>query len=976
MKTLSTYLFVLCLLATSRLSAQIALPLEVLGSDGYVEEATFNLEETSGITHLYLKIHRPSYRDALSNPERGAKASVQLNNGNWIDLTNKTAEVYEPAASYGGLGGGFHTLPLKLPISNAQTGKNTLRFRFNGTDGFTSGYRVLEFNLLRGERAVLSSEQFSQDNPARWSPPLNNAADIAQGRELWNNKPLLESSLSSSLLKATCGDCHAQDGRDLKYFNYSNWAIEERSKFHGLSDTEARQIASYIRSLDAPAPAQARPWNPPYQPGPGLDGRPAEEWAAGVGLDGVLKKDADMLPYLFPKGTSEAAIAKVVDTDRMLNLRELPVALQFPDWNEWLPESHPLDVFPATFEPGKANQAYYDLRTELSANRDYLISSKKLPDRLGTLMNGTIGYFTEGQTDNHWQWRVRESPVLNTRHSAFSVERAKEQLAKWVAVKSWEVMTEFRLEEVAPKIYKRGELRAWPLKTRSVFNIAPHIVGKNKNHFDDQSPLLGEYRSSVWYQLQMTLNAGQKEPTAEHPVDWPYQQRHLRELAERSEVWDGLRHIATNIKAYQERDNGNGPARRGWELRVTHPHWLYSNPNGDTRLMESLDKAAGGLKNRIVNSMLREFLERVNSPGFEPENWTRCDHSESIPSTERWYCVEPEDYVPVAYTGAGFTRQTYQFKYDNYYGPDKIFFFPENYHADNFYRLVPLLEQSGVDLPVLNALIDWCQVMWPAGDWDSLRPKETTTLEGTYQIIARHSNKALDVSGKSAADGANVQQWSYVGGSNQQWQIASAGNGYYTLKAKHSGKALAVDLNPNTNGGKENPTDKGTNIFHLGTNDDDNRLWKIESVGEGYYKLVNKYSGKVLDVSGVSKANGANVHQWEYGGSPNQQWKLVLVDAKARLASSWDKFKAPDFQQTEPTLRTYPNPASEQLTVEATGSENYQLTLYDMSGRVVMQYNHQQRVSQLNVSQLRPGVYVVRLRDREQREVRQQIVVE
>ena len=543
--------------------AAVLLPVEVIGADGYTAAVRFTLDDASGVDYLYLKIHRPAYRDALTNPGRGAKASVQLNEGDWTDLTNQTTEVMEPEASYGGMGGGFHTVRLRVPISSAQGGNNTLRFRFNGTDGFTSGYRVLEMNVLRGGQQVLGDEQFAEDDPATWKAPLA-GDDVARGQELWNNKELMESPLRATMLKATCGDCHAHDGRDLKYFNYSNWSIEERSKFHGLNDTEARQIASYIRSLDAPAPVQARPWNPPYQPGPGSDSRSAEEWAAGAGLDAVLEKDADMLPYLFPEGTSEEAMARVVDTDQMLNLRELPLAMQFPDWNEWLPDTHPLDVFPGTFEQGTANQAYRDLRASLTANRDGLITNKALPGELNTLMNGTIGYFTEGQTDTqNWQWRAKESPVLNTRNAAFSVERAKEQLAKWVAAKSWEVMTEFRLQDVAPQIYERGEERAWPLGTRSVFNAAPHIVAKNKNHFDDQDALLGEYRSSVWYQVQMTLNAGQKMPTAEHPVDWPYQQKHVRELAERSEVWDGLRHIATNIKAYQERDNGNGPARRG-----------------------------------------------------------------------------------------------------------------------------------------------------------------------------------------------------------------------------------------------------------------------------------------------------------------------------------------------------------------------------------------------------------------------------
>src|SRR5205807_7877060 len=102
----------------------------------------------------------------------------------------------------------------------------------------------------------------------------------------------------ASALRARCSDCHAHDGRDLKYFGFSNASIVARSRFHGLSDLEGRQIASYIRTLPVPSPG--RPWNPPYQPGPGLDAQPAATWAAGAGLSWALESDTATLPYIFP----------------------------------------------------------------------------------------------------------------------------------------------------------------------------------------------------------------------------------------------------------------------------------------------------------------------------------------------------------------------------------------------------------------------------------------------------------------------------------------------------------------------------------------------------------------------------------------------------------------------------------------------------------------------------------------------------
>ncbi len=129
--------------------------------------------------------------------------------------------------------------------------------------------------------------------------------------------------------------------------------------FHGLTAQQGDQIASYIRSLNIPAPASARPWNPPYQPGPGMDSRPVTEWAAGAGLDAVLNNDVEMLPYLMPGGST----ANWASTG-FINQRELPITMQLPDWNRWLPTVHPLDIFGSTFTGSAINGDYLQARSE------------------------------------------------------------------------------------------------------------------------------------------------------------------------------------------------------------------------------------------------------------------------------------------------------------------------------------------------------------------------------------------------------------------------------------------------------------------------------------------------------------------------------------------------------------------------------------------------------------------------------------
>lgn len=270
------------------------LPVEVFGPTAAATvPVSFNIPSganLSGQMQLWIQIHGLKYQ---------TEASVQMNSGAWIPLNNSTVTLQGLASAYGGIGGGFSTLSLtiNLPAGAVQQGQNTVTFQFNGTDGNTSGFRILNFNVLAADGSQLIPQSaFSQDDPSTWQPPLNDSADIQAGQTLWKTASLTSPSFGS--IQAHCGDCHTQDGRDLKYFNYSNLSIRTRAMFHGLTAQQGDQIASYIRTLNAPAPANGRPWNPPYQPGPGLDSQPVTDWAAGAGLAGVLNSDMDMMQYL------------------------------------------------------------------------------------------------------------------------------------------------------------------------------------------------------------------------------------------------------------------------------------------------------------------------------------------------------------------------------------------------------------------------------------------------------------------------------------------------------------------------------------------------------------------------------------------------------------------------------------------------------------------------------------------------------
>ncbi|MBO0794450.1 MAG: RICIN domain-containing protein [Ktedonobacteraceae bacterium] len=105
----------------------------------------------------------------------------------------------------------------------------------------------------------------------------------------------------------------------------------------------------------------------------------------------------------------------------------------------------------------------------------------------------------------------------------------------------------------------------------------------------------------------------------------------------------------------------------------------------------------------------------------------------------------------------------------------------------------------------------------------------------------------------------------------------SASSGNYKLVNRNSGKLLEVQGSSTTNGGL---------IDQWNDNGGANQQWSLVPAGSGYMMLVNRNSGKVLDVAGFTTADGGKVDQWAANGGTNQQWNLVqLSDGYYKLVN-------------------------------------------------------------------------------------------
>lgn len=546
----------------------ITLPLEVLGngapSKPVIAEAQLGVDasQLASVAQLWFQCHRcgfysaPEFEKTTALPAK-IKASVRVlggaattSNTSWVDITDANVTLADDERLHGGVNGGFYTTRITLPLDAATRARlvalpstNRIQFRFNGTDGESNGYRVLNLQLQDASATQVDSTTVQRFDPlTERDASAITAADGAAGKALWYaHGKIAKSAIVTRKLQAACASCHADNGRDLQYFNYSNNSIVQRSRFHGLTETQGKQIAAFLRSSlqNVAYVDKARPWNPPYQPGPGLDCNSADcatRWAAGAGLEAVLNTPADAVKALFgkplnaPLSLTQADVDKVMNPNVTMNARETAIAMQFPDWNAWLPTIHPLDVWPTQtdgsgFTNGimhptnglqNPNGRYNDLITWFQKNKNpngnLADWSHLIPDlrvQINAMMTFTgwdaYTFLGGGRGDHiasngvygaqigaaHLQTLTSSATMAAGKAGAFTtnafIERSVASMLHWNAVKQWELAQDYSLEgnqtwfigdkDKTTGAWKgRGEAHGWPFNTVSLFYLAPHMV--------------------------------------------------------------------------------------------------------------------------------------------------------------------------------------------------------------------------------------------------------------------------------------------------------------------------------------------------------------------------------------------------------------------------------------------------------------------------------------------------------------------
>ena len=246
----------------------------------------------------------------------------------------------------------------------------------------------------------------------------------------------------------------------------------------------------------------------------------------------------------------------------------------------------------------------------------------------------------------------------------------------------------------------------------------------------------------------------------------------------------------------------------------------------------------------------------------------------------------------------------------------------------------------------------WTNVRYPApflksisvGDEPVGGLKEGTKLDATKKYVIKNVNSGLylglsegeTASGLDIVQGSTGTGWSFAAANSDAAEAQSdADNGYYYI---HLVKDSVFVLNLSS-GSKDN----GANIELWEDVANASQQFKFVQNEDNTYSIVTKNTKdkSCLGIGAGSKEENASVIQWACDGTDNQKWTL-------------EEYVEPEETQTIGTA----------LSLNTATSSPVQVSLYDLSGKRLMQTQMQHGISTKELGKFIPkGVYILKIKD-------------
>ncbi len=215
-------------------------------------------------------------------------------------------------------------------------------------------------------------------------------------------------------------------------------------------------------------------------------------------------------------------------------------------------------------------------------------------------------------------------------------------------------------------------------------------------------------------------------------------------------------------------------------------------------------------------------------------------------------------------------------------------------------------------------------------------------LSGDYKLQNRNSGKFLDLDNNNTDNKTAIVQYDdeYID-ATQIWTLTEIGGekGVYSICTSVN-KRQGMDV-------ADWSKDNGAQVQLYEYNGNRNQQFIVVEKGDGYYQFVSRLSGKVIEIPSSSKDNGEWIKLYDNNGTNTQQWKFVSPSVYSGIAN------------TESLSGM--NLRKEGNTIIVTGAKGKELTIYDVSGRLIRCERVLSNVDSISIYDQPSGIYVIKV---------------
>ena len=215
-------------------------------------------------------------------------------------------------------------------------------------------------------------------------------------------------------------------------------------------------------------------------------------------------------------------------------------------------------------------------------------------------------------------------------------------------------------------------------------------------------------------------------------------------------------------------------------------------------------------------------------------------------------------------------------------------------------------------------------------------------LSGDYKLQNRNSGKFLDLDNNTTDNNTAIVQYDDEGiDATQIWTLTEIGGekGVYSICTSVN-KRQGMDV-------ADWSKDNGAQVQLYEYNGNRNQQFIVVEKGDGYYQFVSRLSGKVIEIPSSSKDNGEWIKLYDNNGTNTQQWKFVSPSVYSGIVN------------TESLSGM--NLRKEGNTIIVTGAKGKELTIYDVSGRLIRCETIDSVKYSMSLDKMKAGIYIMKI---------------